>query len=179
MLSRQALCLRAAAGLSALTQDFGALASAASSVAGTPSSHNSAATSQLLRSLPPFPAPFSSSWRSVSTATTSSASNVLAPALDREAVANTAAMSQLLTHMNGLHAVARAGGGATAIARHRSRNKLLPRERIDALLDEGSPFLELSPLAGRGLYGRYGAAGARHEDGVVCCRLGAWARCLG
>ncbi|PNW85327.1 hypothetical protein CHLRE_03g181200v5 [Chlamydomonas reinhardtii] len=166
MLSRQALCLRAAAGLSALTQDFGALASAASSVAGTPSSHNSAATSQLLRSLPPFPAPFSSSWRSVSTATTSSASNVLAPALDREAVANTAAMSQLLTHMNGLHAVARAGGGATAIARHRSRNKLLPRERIDALLDEGSPFLELSPLAGRGLYGDDDVAGGGIVTGI-------------
>jgi 3-methylcrotonyl-CoA carboxylase beta subunit len=30
---------------------------------------------------------------------------------------------------------------------------MLPRQRIDALLDEGSPFLELSPLAGRGLYG--------------------------
>ena len=47
----------------------------------------------------------------------------------------------------------RAGGGAKAIARHRSRNKLLPRERIDLLLDEGSPFLELSPLAGLNMYG--------------------------
>lgn len=47
----------------------------------------------------------------------------------------------------------RSGGGEKAIARHRSRGKLLPRERIDRILDEGSPFLELSPLAGRGLYG--------------------------
>ncbi|KAF6257519.1 carboxyl transferase [Scenedesmus sp. NREL 46B-D3] len=46
-----------------------------------------------------------------------------------------------------------AAGGAVAVERHTSRGKLLPRQRIDALLDEGSPFLELSPLAGRGLYG--------------------------
>ena len=45
------------------------------------------------------------------------------------------------------------GGGAKAIARHRSRSKLLPRERIDRLLDPGAPFLELSPLAGKGMYG--------------------------
>lgn len=43
-------------------------------------------------------------------------------------------------------------GGATAVSRHRSRGKLLPRERIASLLDTGSPFLELSPLAGLGLY---------------------------
>jgi acetyl-CoA carboxylase carboxyltransferase component len=46
----------------------------------------------------------------------------------------------------------REGGGASAIARHRQRNKLLPRERIAALLDPGSPFLELSPLAAHDLY---------------------------
>ncbi len=40
------------------------------------------------------------------------------------------------------------------MARHRARSKLLPRERIDALLDPGSPFLELSPMAGKGLYGK-------------------------
>jgi 3-methylcrotonyl-CoA carboxylase beta subunit len=47
-------------------------------------------------------------------------------------------------------------GGSKAVARHRERGKLLPRERIQLLLDPGSPFLELSQLAGRGLYG--------HED---------------
>jgi 3-methylcrotonyl-CoA carboxylase beta subunit len=46
-----------------------------------------------------------------------------------------------------------AAGGSVAVERHTSRGKLLPRQRIDALLDEGSPFLELSPLAGRDLYG--------------------------
>ncbi|KAG1653493.1 hypothetical protein FOA52_005531, partial [Chlamydomonas sp. UWO 241] len=46
-----------------------------------------------------------------------------------------------------------AGGGAKAAARHTSRGKMLPRHRVDALLDAGSPFLELSPLAGAGMYG--------------------------
>lgn len=45
------------------------------------------------------------------------------------------------------------GGGPKAVARHRRRGKLLPRERISAVLDPGSPFLELSQLAGKGLYG--------------------------
>lgn len=45
-----------------------------------------------------------------------------------------------------------AGGGERAVTLHRQRNKLLPRERIDALLDPGSPFLELSPLAAYGMY---------------------------
>jgi len=46
----------------------------------------------------------------------------------------------------------RDGGGAAARARHEKRGKLFVRGRIDALLDEGSPFLELSPLAAWGLY---------------------------
>jgi len=44
------------------------------------------------------------------------------------------------------------GGGDSARERHRARGKLLPRERVDRLLDPGSPFLELSPLAALGLY---------------------------
>ncbi|KAI3424326.1 hypothetical protein D9Q98_009879 [Chlorella vulgaris] len=44
-------------------------------------------------------------------------------------------------------------GGHKAVQRHRERGKLLPRERIQLLLDPGSPFLELSQLAGKGLYG--------------------------
>jgi 3-methylcrotonyl-CoA carboxylase beta subunit len=47
-------------------------------------------------------------------------------------------------------------GGDTAVARHHSRGKLLPRERINRIIDEGSPFLELSPLAGYDLYGTCG-----------------------
>ena len=44
------------------------------------------------------------------------------------------------------------GGGDKARSRHTERGKLLPRERIRALLDPGSPFLELSPLAAHGMY---------------------------
>ncbi|MFT3806374.1 carboxyl transferase domain-containing protein [Arenimonas sp.] len=44
------------------------------------------------------------------------------------------------------------GGGEKARNKHTERGKLLPRERISALLDPGSPFLELSPLAADGMY---------------------------
>src|SRR4249919_1114882 len=44
------------------------------------------------------------------------------------------------------------GGGDKARTKHTERGKLLPRERIRALLDPGSPFLELSPLAAHGMY---------------------------
>jgi 3-methylcrotonyl-CoA carboxylase beta subunit len=45
------------------------------------------------------------------------------------------------------------GGGAEAQKKHTARGKLLPRERVGALLDPGSPFLELSQLAAFGMYG--------------------------
>jgi 3-methylcrotonyl-CoA carboxylase beta subunit len=48
---------------------------------------------------------------------------------------------------------AAAGGPEAARARHLARGKLLPRHRVDHLLDPGSPFLELSPLAALGMYG--------------------------
>ena len=44
------------------------------------------------------------------------------------------------------------GGGERARARHTARGKLLPRDRVDTLLDPGSPFLELAPLAADGMY---------------------------
>ena len=44
------------------------------------------------------------------------------------------------------------GGGAKAVERHTSRGKLVARERINLLMDPGSPFLELSQLAGYQLY---------------------------
>ncbi|XP_043279187.1 methylcrotonoyl-CoA carboxylase beta chain, mitochondrial isoform X2 [Venturia canescens] len=46
------------------------------------------------------------------------------------------------------------GGGPKAQERHTSKGKLLPRARIDALLDDGSPFLEFSQLAGFNMYGK-------------------------
>jgi 3-methylcrotonyl-CoA carboxylase beta subunit len=47
---------------------------------------------------------------------------------------------------------ARLGGPAASRERHVSRGKLLPRDRVDTLVDPGSPFLELSPLAAGGMY---------------------------
>ncbi|MBZ0151026.1 MAG: methylcrotonoyl-CoA carboxylase [Planctomycetes bacterium] len=65
-------------------------------------------------------------------------------------------------------AAAKLGGGAEAAARHHKRGKLLPRERIDAILDPGAPFLELSPLAAHGLYdGSAPSAGVVTGIGLV------------
>ena len=62
----------------------------------------------------------------------------------------------------------RQGGGEEALQRHRSRGKLTARERIDGLLDPGSAFLELSPLAAWDLYGGTApAAGIVTGIGVV------------
>ena len=49
--------------------------------------------------------------------------------------------------------VATAGGPEKSIEKHRKRGKLLARDRIQLLIDEGTPFLEFSPLAAHGLYG--------------------------
>ncbi|HEX6394379.1 MAG TPA: carboxyl transferase domain-containing protein [Acidimicrobiales bacterium] len=62
--------------------------------------------------------------------------------------ANHAGMVALLDEINRLLRQASEGGGSKAIERHRSRGKLLVRERVALLLDPDSPFLELSPLAG-------------------------------
>ena len=59
-----------------------------------------------------------------------------------------AQVDDLRTHLE----TARLGGGERARELHLGRGKLLPRERIDALLDPGSPFLELSALAALGVY---------------------------
>jgi 3-methylcrotonyl-CoA carboxylase beta subunit len=65
-------------------------------------------------------------------------------------------------------ATAALGGAAAARARHVSRGKLLPRDRVERLVDPGTPFLELGQLAANGLYGSLedpeGAPGA----GMIC-----------
>ena len=66
---------------------------------------------------------------------------------------NADALNALLQDLHGKVAKICEGGGAKAVDRHRKRNKLPPRERIAAFLDPGSPFLELSQLAGYNLYG--------------------------
>ena len=66
---------------------------------------------------------------------------------------NEAAMRALVADLAERHAQAREGGPAEARDRHRARGKMLPRARLAALIDPGSDFLELSPLAACGLYG--------------------------
>ncbi|MFE2174627.1 acyl-CoA carboxylase subunit beta, partial [Kitasatospora sp. NPDC059462] len=66
---------------------------------------------------------------------------------------------------------AQAGGGPAYVERHRGRGKLLARERIELLIDEDSPFLELSPLAAWGSEYPVGAAlvtGIGTVEGVEC-----------
>ena len=63
---------------------------------------------------------------------------------------NREAMLEKLADLDAEHAKAVAGGGQKYADRHRARGRLLPRERIELLVDEGSAFLELSPLAGWG-----------------------------
>ena len=65
---------------------------------------------------------------------------------------NKAAMDSAVAELRRRTELVYEGGGARAVATHRARGKLLPRERIEALLDPGSPFLEFSTLAGDGLY---------------------------
>lgn len=65
---------------------------------------------------------------------------------------NAEAMLRLVEDLRREHEKASAGGFGSAREKHVARGKLLPRERVRLLLDEGSPFLELSPLAARGMY---------------------------
>ena len=67
--------------------------------------------------------------------------------------ANAAAMQAQVDDLHGILDRVRQGGGSKACERHTSRGKLLPRERVQGLLDPGSPFLELSALAAHNVYG--------------------------
>jgi 3-methylcrotonyl-CoA carboxylase beta subunit len=60
--------------------------------------------------------------------------------------------AELVADLRAQLAAAAQGGGEKARARHIARGKLLPRDRVDALVDPSTPFLELSPLAAQGLY---------------------------
>ncbi len=66
---------------------------------------------------------------------------------------NEAALRALVEDLASRHARVLEGGPAQARERHTRRGKMLPRERVAALIDPSSPFLELSALAADGLYG--------------------------
>ncbi|NPC41534.1 acyl-CoA carboxylase subunit beta [Nocardioides sp. zg-1230] len=85
--------------------------------------------------------------------------------------ANREAMLEKLADLDAQHAVAVAGGGEKYVDRHHARGKLTARERIELLLDPGSAFLELSPLAGWGSDFTVGASvvtGIGVVEGVEC-----------
>ncbi|WP_280418884.1 carboxyl transferase domain-containing protein [Nocardia carnea] len=79
---------------------------------------------------------------------TASPATTTGPATDNRA-ANQALVDELRRRL----AETAHGGPEKARQRHIDRGKLLPRDRVDQLLDPGSPFLELSPLAANGMYG--------------------------
>ena len=90
-----------------------------------------------------------------------------------EFAANSAAMLKQVDALHTVLAQVQQGGGSKAQERHTSRGKLLPRERINRLLDPGSAFLELSQLAAYQVYGEDVPAagviaGIGRVEGVEC-----------
>src|SRR5450432_381795 len=85
------------------------------------------------------------------------------PEFRANAEANTASVEKLRAAL----AEATVGGGEKYTSRHKAAGKLLPRERIEMLLDRDSYFLELAPLAGNGVPGHTPGAGAIGGIGVV------------
>jgi 3-methylcrotonyl-CoA carboxylase beta subunit len=93
-----------------------------------------------------------------------------------EFATNTGAMLEQVNHLRTLLAQVQQGGGAKAQERHTSRGKLLPRERINRLLDPGSAFLEIGQLAAHEVYGEDVPAagviaGIGRVEGVECMIL--------
>jgi len=75
---------------------------------------------------------------------------------------NAAAMEKLVDELKSRMATAALGGDERSRKRHTERGKLLPRDRVERLIDPGSPFLELSPLAAFGMYD-----GDIHGAGII------------
>src|SRR6516225_12326575 len=90
---------------------------------------------------------------------------------DEQSARNAQSHRALVADLKAKLAAARPGGPERSRARHVERGKLLPRDRVDSLVDPSSPFLELSPLAAHGLYGG-DAPGAGMITGVgrICGR---------
>ncbi|MDF3864611.1 carboxyl transferase domain-containing protein [Pseudomonas denitrificans (nom. rej.)] len=94
-----------------------------------------------------------------------------------EYAANAATMLENVQDLRAVLGRVHEGGGAAAQAKHTARGKLLVRERINRLLDAGSPFLEVSALAAYEVYGEDVAAagvvaGIGRVEGVECMIVG-------
>ena len=77
--------------------------------------------------------------------------------------ANDAAMRALVADLRAKADAVRLGGGEAARAKHTARGKMLPRDRVRALIDPGSAFLEVGQLAAHGMYG-----GEVPSAGLIC-----------
>jgi 3-methylcrotonyl-CoA carboxylase beta subunit len=75
---------------------------------------------------------------------------------------NADALARLVSELRERMRVAALGGNEASRKRHTERGKLLPRDRVETLIDTGSPFLELSPLAAHDMYG-----GDLHGAGII------------
>ncbi len=75
---------------------------------------------------------------------------------------NASSMAALVEELRARMSVAALGGDERSRKRHTERGKLLPRERVERLIDPGSPFLEFSPLAAYGMYD-----GDIHAAGII------------
>jgi 3-methylcrotonyl-CoA carboxylase beta subunit len=81
--------------------------------------------------------------------------------------ANAAAMRALVDDLNAKLAQIALGGGEAARSKHTGRGKLLPRERVEMLLDPDTPFLEVAPLAALGMYTEKGGNDAAPGAGLI------------
>ncbi|WP_298835294.1 carboxyl transferase domain-containing protein [uncultured Piscinibacter sp.] len=81
--------------------------------------------------------------------------------------ANAAAMRALVDDLNAKLAQIAQGGGEAARAKHVARGKLLPRERVEMLLDPDTPFLEVAPLAALHMYKEKGGSDAAPGAGLI------------
>ncbi len=84
-----------------------------------------------------------------------------------ESKANAAAMRALVDDLNAKLAKIAEGGGEAARAKHLGRGKLLPRDRVEMLLDPDTPFLEIAPLAALGIYPEKDGSDAAPCAGMV------------
>ncbi len=82
-------------------------------------------------------------------------------------LANAAAMRTVVDDLRTRIAQAQLGGGDAARAKHVARNKLLPRDRVNRLLDPGTPFLEIAPLAALGMYPDKDGSDSAPAAGVI------------
>jgi 3-methylcrotonyl-CoA carboxylase beta subunit len=84
-----------------------------------------------------------------------------------EFLANAVVMKAVTEDLKAKIAKAQLGGGDAARAKHTARGKLLPRDRVQNLLDPGTPFLEIAPLAALGMYPDKDGSDSAPAAGVI------------